>query len=214
MHERPGTKAELVTQAKTISRQLLWLAGRTRPETGFSVSRMSQMITVDPSETITRGVHIRTNYVTQRLRTRGIWIPSWVRMNRAAGEMSRKKEVGNPLTLVSTQSAMDRQPVEGATRGLTCAFSGAFGSAEHLTWIIAIPATSSRSQTYILLKFVGEDLFVLSLYVVALRRRKGLRSARSPLSSLLNRVYPERDTNWVRCEEVLCGLESQLLLCV
>ena len=48
-----------------------------------------------------------------------------------------------------------------------CAFSGACGSAEHLTSI-----TSSRSQTYKLLKFVGEDLLVLSLYVFALRRRK------------------------------------------
>ena len=56
--ERPGTTAELVSQAQTLAGQLLWLSGRTRPEIGYAVSKMSQMITVDPNEAITRGEQI------------------------------------------------------------------------------------------------------------------------------------------------------------
>ena len=52
--ERPGNTVELVSQAQTIAGQLLWLAGRTRLEIGYSVSKMSQMISVDPNEAITR----------------------------------------------------------------------------------------------------------------------------------------------------------------
>ena len=50
-----GELSELVKQAQCLTGQLLWLAGRTRPDIAFAVSMMGQLIVSDPAETIARG---------------------------------------------------------------------------------------------------------------------------------------------------------------
>ena len=47
--------SELLKQAQALTGQLLWLAGRTRPDLSYAISIMGQGIVQDPADTVARG---------------------------------------------------------------------------------------------------------------------------------------------------------------
>ena len=48
------TMQEQVKLAQTIEKQLLWIAGRTRPDIAYAVNMIGQLVTKDPAEAISR----------------------------------------------------------------------------------------------------------------------------------------------------------------